>query len=522
MRLALLALALVAAVPADAQPALIPLPAEMALLGGAPFEMTGATPIRFDATDAEVARVAAMLDALVGPSRGEVTNPPGVPADGPDPRAGVVSLTLAERPDLGAEGYDLEVTARGVEVVAATPAGLFYGVQTLRQLMPPRVEYGAALPRGFEVPAVRIRDRPRFAWRGMMLDVSRHFFGVEDVERVLDLMALHKLNRLHLHLSDDQGWRVSVPSRPRLTSIGGLSAVGGGPGGFYTVADMERIVAYAAERFITVIPEIDLPGHTNAALTSIAEINCDGRARAPYTGTRVGFSSVCVEKEETYAFVEDVVDALAMQVPAEVVHLGGDEVQRLSGEQYAAFMARAQEIVAARGKTFMGWDEIAEADLDLIPGSIVQVWRPQSAERARHVADAVAAGARLVLSPADRVYLDIKYDASTVLGLTWPGLNGVRDAYDWDPGTLVPGVPEAAVLGVEAPLWSETLSTVRDIEFMAFPRLAGVAELGWTPQAERSWTGYRARLGAFGPRWDALGVAFFRSPEVDWHLGGVE
>ncbi len=515
-----LALALLVAVPAVAQAdgpplALVPLPASVTVLGGDPFVMTGATPIATEPGDGDAARVGDVLDTLVGPSLSEVMSRPGT-RDPEDPGSGTVRLRVVDRPDLGAEGYDLEVTADRVTLDAATAAGLFYGVQTLRQLMPTRVEYGAAIPRPFEIPSVRVVDRPRFAWRGMMLDVARHFFEVGDVERVLDLMALHKLNRLHLHLSDDQGWRVEVPGRPALTEVGGRAEVGGGPGGFYTTADVERIVQYAAERFVTVVPEIDLPGHTNAALVATPELNCDGVAPPPYTGIRVGFSAVCVDREETYAFVGDVVGALATAFPGEVVHLGGDEARTLAPEAYARFMTRAQEIVASHGKTFMAWDEVAEVELALTPGAIVQVWRPQSPERAAHVAAAVAEGARLVLSPADRVYLDMKTDSTMALGLTWAGLNGVRDAYEWDPGAFVPAVPESAVLGVEAPLWSETLATIRDVEFMAFPRLAGVAETGWSPQAARSWDDYRQRLGALGARWTALGVAFFRSPEVEW------
>jgi len=496
-------------------PALIPLPAEVEVRGDAPFMMTGTTPLVVEAGAAEARRVAGVLAALVG-NTVETTPPVVEAAPGGTP---AVRLRIDPEARHGAEGYALDVSAAGVDLVASAPAGLFYGVQTLRQLLPARVEYEAALQPTFPIPAVRIADAPRFAWRGMMLDVARHFFGVEDVERVVDLMALHKLNRLHLHLSDDQGWRIEIPSRPALAHVGGRTEVGGGPGGYYTVEDVARIVRYAADRFITVVPEIDLPGHTNAALVAIPELNCDGRARAPYTGTNVGFSTVCVEKEETWAFVEDIVASLAEQFPGDVIHLGGDEVEELTAEQYAAFVTRAQAIVEAAGKRYAGWDDVAHAGLG--PGALVQVWRAQRADVARQVEAAVADGAQVVLSPSDRIYIDMKYDESTVLGLTWAGVNGVRDAYDWDPGALL-GIPEAAVLGVEAPLWAETISTIRDVEFLAFPRLAGVAEIGWTPQAARSWSGYRARLGAFGLRWTALGVNHFRSPEVDWTLGGVE
>ncbi|PAP75645.1 beta-N-acetylhexosaminidase [Rubrivirga marina] len=513
--LALLVLAVTVAHAQPPTPALIPLPAEVETRDGPPFVMTDATPLVVDPGDAEARRVAGVLAALVGNT--VETTPPIVEAA----PAGVpaVRLRIDAAAGHGDEGYALDVASTGVDLVASAPAGLFYGVQTLRQLLPARVEYEAALYAPLPVPAVRVVDRPRYEWRGMMLDVARHFFEVEDVERVIDLMALHKLNRLHLHLSDDQGWRIEIPSRPALARVGGRTEVGGGPGGYYTVEDIARIVQYAAERFITVVPEIDLPGHTNAALAAIPEINCDGRARAPYTGTNVGFSTVCVEREETWAFVEDVVASLAEQFPGETIHLGGDEVEELTADQYAAFVTRAQAIVTAAGKRYAGWDDVAHAGL--APGAVIQVWRAQRADVARQVEAAVANGAALVLSPSDRIYIDMKYDESTVLGLTWAGLNGVRDAYDWDPGVLL-DVPEAAVLGVEAPLWAETLSTIRDVEFMAFPRLAGVAEIGWTPQTARSWGGYRARLGAFGPRWTALGVHHFRSPEVDWTLGGVE
>ncbi|WP_412061722.1 beta-N-acetylhexosaminidase [Rubrivirga sp. IMCC45206] len=494
-----------------AQPALVPLPAEVAWREAPPFVVTETTPIV--ATDADARRIGATLAALIGNT---VDTTPRVVAETDEP---AIALAIDPAAGHGAEGYALDVAASGVEIVASAPAGLFYGVQTLRQLLPVRVEYGAALFRPLPIPAVRIVDAPRFAWRGMMLDVARHFFDVPDVERVLDLMALHKLNRLHLHLSDDQGWRIEIPGRPDLTRVGGRTQVGGGPGGFYTTEDYAGLVAYAAERFVTVVPEIDLPGHTNAALASVPELNCDGRARPPYTGTNVGFSAVCVGTPATDAFVADVVAALAA-FPGDAIHLGGDEVEELSAAQFASFVEDAQRVVAATGRTFVGWDDVAAADL--APGAVVQVWRPQVPAVARRVAQAVAEGATVVLSPSDRIYLDIKYDADTILGLTWPGLNGVRDAYDWDPTTAVAGVPEAAIRGVEGPLWSETLATIADVEFMAFPRLAGVAEIGWTPRALRSWTGYRARLGAFGPRWSALGVSFYRSPEVDWAPDGVE
>lgn len=509
---ALIVLLFLAVGGAAAQPAIIPVPAEATLSETDAFVVTVETPIVVPPGDAEARQIGAFLAGLVG-NAADAT-PPVV--EGGAERGAVTLVRRPDRTDLGAEGYTLDVTTDGVTIAAATGAGLFYGVQTLRQLMPPAVEFTAALPRPLPVPVGRVTDRPRFAWRGAMLDVARHFFGVDDLKRYVDLMALYKLNRLHLHLSDDQGWRIEIPGRPALTEIGGSTEVGGGPGGFYTVADYAEIVRYAAERFVVVVPEIDLPGHTNAALASTPEINCDGEAPPLYTGIRVGFSTVCVEREETYAFVDDVVGALATATPGPVIHLGGDEVRELSEAQYTRFMERAQAIVARHGKRFAAWDEVAEAGLGLTPGAIVQVWRPQTPAVREAVAEAVAGGAAVVLSPSDRIYLDMKPDSSSALGLTWAGLNGVRDAYDWDPAALLPGVAEASVLGVEAPLWSETLGTFSDITLMALPRLAGVAEVAWSAQATRSWDAYRLRLSTHGTRWTALGLTYDRSPEVPW------
>ena len=414
----------------------------------------------------------------------------------------------------GTEGYGLDVSAGQITITAQAGPGYFYAVQTLRQLLPPAIEYSGTLPYALSVASVRIRDHPRFEWRGAMLDVSGHFFGPADVKRYMDLMALYKLNRLHLHLSDDQGWRLEIPGRPALTDIGARTQVGGGEGGYYTLAEWDDLVAYAASRNITIVPEIDMPGHTNAALASIAELNCDGRRTEPYTGIDVGFSSLCVDREETYAFVDDVVREIAQRSPGAYFHVGGDEVKTLSATEYNAFMDRAAEIVARHGKLFMAWDGVAETRMTLPPGAVIQVWRPQTADTGQHLVDAVSRGARLILSPADRIYVDMKYDASSRLGLRWAGFNDTRDAYDWDPATLVSGVPESAILGVEAPLWTETAETIRDLEWLAFPRLPGVAEIGWTAHERRDWTTYRTRLAAHGPRWDVLGINYYPSPLV--------
>jgi hexosaminidase len=247
------------------------------------------------------------------------------------PEPGSIYLDLDARDDeLGEEGYLLTISNAGVNISANCPAGVFYGVQTLLQLFPPVIEAAEIHPGPWHIPAAVIRDYPRFEWRGVMLDVARHFFSVEDVKRYIDLAARYKLNRFHIHLSDDQGWRIMIESWPNLARIGGQSAVGGDPGGYYSQADYAEITDYARSRHMVVVPEIDMPGHTNAALNAYPELNCDGTAPPVHTGIEVGFSSLCIQKEITYDFVEDVIRELAEMTPGRYIHIGGDEAQATS------------------------------------------------------------------------------------------------------------------------------------------------------------------------------------------------
>ncbi|MGI5148222.1 beta-N-acetylhexosaminidase [Plantactinospora sp. CA-294935] len=410
------------------------------------------------------------------------------------------------------EGYRLEISASGVVVRARTAAGLFYGVQTLRQLLPPKIESARRQPGPWAIPGGVIDDHPRFGYRGAMLDVARHFFAVPHVLRFIDHLARYKLNHLHLHLTDDQGWRIAVDSWPRLASVGGSTEVDGGPGGYYTKEQYAEIVAYAAARHITVVPEIDLPGHTNAALNAYGELAPDGVAPPEYTGTDVGFSAVAVDNERTYQFIDDVLGEIAALTPGRYLHIGGDEAFTLDRPDYTRFMNRVQRIVTGHGKRVLGWHQLAVAEHS--PGRVVQYWGTSTEDPV--VAAAVRDGAKLLLSPGNRSYLDMKYSAATPLGKDWAGLVEVRAAYDWDPGDYLAGVPADAVLGVEAPLWTETIRTVGDIEFMTFPRLPAIAELGWSPAQARDWADFRLRLAGQGVRWSTAGITFHRSPEVPW------
>nr|WP_231933673.1 beta-N-acetylhexosaminidase [Micromonospora coxensis] len=414
--------------------------------------------------------------------------------------------------DLGDEGYRLDVTPASVRITAGSAAGLFHGVQTLRQLLPAAIESPTPVDARWVVPGGVIVDRPRFPYRGAMLDVARHFFPVADVLRVIDHLARYKLNHLHLHLTDDQGWRIAVDSWPALAPVGGATEVGGGPGGHYTAADYRRIVRHAARRHVTVVPEIDLPGHTNAALVAYPELAPGKVAPPPYTGTEVGFSYVDPADERTYDFVADVLGEVAALTPGPWLHIGGDEAFKVKGAAYTGFVERAQRIVAATGKTVVGWHQIAPAAHTA--GRVLQWWGTNGDDP--ETAEAVRRGARLILSPGNHAYLDMKYAPDTPIGHDWAGLVDVRRAYDWDPGAHLTGVPAGEVLGVEAPLWTESVTTLAEVEFMFFPRLPALAELGWSPRSTHDWAGFRDRLAGHGPRWSTAGIAFHRSPEVPW------
>jgi len=485
--------------------AIIPLPTSVSLVDGSSFVVDSTTTVVVaPGAGSDVDGVAMRVLGLLGRPAG--TAPTRLAAADTIP-ARSIYLRLGDDSTLGDEGYRLDVGPALVTITANRAAGLFYGVQTMRQLMPVSVEYPAALNRGLRIPAGVVIDAPRFAWRGSMLDVARHFLPIEEVRRHLDRMALYKLNRLHLHLSDDQGWRIEIKSWPNLALVGGSTQVGGGPGGYYTQEQYAALARYAAERFITIVPEIDMPGHTNAALASYPGLNCDRVAPPPYTGTKVGFSTLCVTSDSTYRFVSDVVREIAALSPSPWFHIGGDEVQKLTHDEYRLFVERVQGIVRSQGRQMIGWGEIAPMALE--PGTVVQHWKTDSS--AVHA----ARGGRVLLSPNKRTYLDMKYDSATILGLRWAGLIEVRDAYEWDPAAQIEGVPERSVLGVEAPLWAETLVKPEDWELMAFPRLVAVAEVGWSAPA-RDFESFRQRLGANGPRLAAMGINFYRSPQIPW------
>ncbi|MCJ7449957.1 MAG: beta-N-acetylhexosaminidase [Bacteroidales bacterium] len=471
------------------------------------FTLRPGTDISVQGESEEVLKIGQYLADRLKPSTGFKLN---VKATAKEPKRGVIYLTLSgSGQNSGDESYELIVTRKLVKLSATTPAGLFRGVQTIAQILPAGIELPAKQEGPWKIATGTINDYPNYSYRGAMLDVSRHFFGVDDVKRFTDFLAYYKMNVLHLHLSDDQGWRIEIKSWPNLTIHGGSTQVGGGKGGFYTQEQYTDIVQYAKDHYITVVPEIDMPGHTNAALASSAELNCDGKARELYTGTDVGFSTLCTGNEITYKFIDDVIRELASLTPGPYIHIGGDESHVTKTEDYIPFINRVQEIVVAHGKQVIGWDEIALASLK--PNTIAQCWANEKNANA-----AVSQGAKILMSPARKAYLDMQYDRSTKLGLHWAGYIEVDVGYNWDPATFISGISKDNIVGIEAPLWTETITNIDEIEYMVFPRLPGYAEIGWTPAASRNWEEYMTRLGKHGERFKAMGIDYYQSKLVPW------
>ncbi len=470
---------------------------------GSSFELQASCRIIFE--DPGLEAVANYLAAEWRPTTGFSL----VTSHSDQPQKGDIYLTKAGVPSDRTESYQLTVEEDLISIVGSA-SGIFYGIQTLRQLFPPSLEANQVVSsQPWLIATGTIVDEPTYAYRGAMLDVARHFFSVEDVKRYIDLISRFKFNHLHLHLSDDQGWRIEIKSWPDLTNIGGSTEVGGGEGGYYTQDQYSDLVDFAQDRFVTIVPEIDMPGHTNAALAAYAELNCDGIRRELYTGTEVGFSTLCTDKEVTYRFVDDVVRELSLITPGPYIHIGGDESHVTPMKDYIPFVERVQKIVTSYNKRVMGWDEIAHAALER--KAVVQYW-----SESENALKGVEQGAKVLMSPAAKTYLDMQYDSTSPLGLHWAAYIEVDSAYLWNPAKLVEGIGPQDILGVEAPLWSETLTKMDDIEYMAFPRITAIAEVAWTPASQREWSSFKERLAQLGLRFEVMNINFYRSALVNW------
>jgi hexosaminidase len=457
-------------------------------------------------------------------------------------------------PDPSGEAYRLRVAPGGVEISAGTAHGLFDAVQTVRQLLPVWIESRGRQPGPWTMPAVEIADHPRYGFRGFMLDIARHYEPPSAVEQLIDELAAYKIDVLHLHLSDDQGLRVVIDGFPLLTAIGGQGSVGTGgrtmdPGGYWTQADYRSVVAYAAARFISVVPEIDSPGHDNAIIMSeygdSSNPLLDGHPRAINCGATnppvwdytqdVGYSALCPDTPDTWTILATIIDQLSTMSSSPYHDLGGDEVPTslLSHAQYAAFVDREAALVRAAGKSVMGWADIAGPGTHPPAGSVAEYWQPAagSSPGTATAREAVAKHMKVVMAPADHTYLDQKYRSGgrgnipPTLGQNWACPSGcdVDAAYDWDPGHLVSGVTDRSVIGLEGDMWGETVVDLADVQYMVFPRMLALAELSWSSERSRAHGSpaerdFMARLADEGARMLAAGENFYPSSEVHWHL----
>jgi hexosaminidase len=432
---------------------------------------------------------------------------------------------------LGDEGYRLEVKAEGVSLEAPTTTGIFYGIQSLRQLLPAEIESTTPLPGvDWRLPCLTVRDRPRFAWRGFMLDEGRHFHGQATVLQLLDLMALQKLNVFHWHLTEDQGWRIEIKKYPRLTEIGSRRAGtsrsmmakdhDGQPHcGFYTQDQIRAIVAYAAERHILVVPEIEFPGHSLAALAAYPELSCTGGPFEVATGFGVFPDLYCAGKEAVFAFLQDVLDELLPLFPGPYVHIGGDEApkkrwkacpdcQRRMREEGLAdehalqvyFTNRIMAYLEGKGRRAVGWNQILGPGL--AEKAVVQYWIGSQ----KPLVEAIRGERRqVVMSTYLDTYLDHGYS-----------LMPLSRAYRYEPVPAgLAGDEKDSVLGLEFPLWSEWVPNRARLDYQTFPRLTALAETGWTPKERKDLGDFRRRLGGFLARLDRLGVRYAPLAEVE-------
>ncbi len=438
-------------------------------------------------------------------------------------------LDISSKGRLGVEGYDLKVLSNSIFINAASPAGVFYGCQTLRQLLPRAIEGKEKVQDvAWSIPQVEIEDKPRYVWRGMHLDVSRHFFSKEFVKKYIDLIACHKFNILHMHLTDDQGWRIEIKKHPKLTEIGGwrVSEDGKKYGGFYSQKDIAEIVEYAAGRFVTVVPEVEMPGHSVAALAGYPELSCTGGPFKVETKWGIHKDVYCAGNDATFELMQDVLGEVTDLFAGEYIHIGGDECPkdrwkacpkcqaRIKSEGLkdehelqSYFIKRISKFLTAKNKKLVGWDEILEGGL--AENAVVMSWRGTeggiAAARASH---------DVVMSPSSHCYFDMKQsDSNDAPGATWAKPILLEKVYSYEPTpSEITTEQTRHILGAQGNVWTEHIPTEKDVEYMAVPRMCALAEVVWSPKELRDWADFKNRLKLHCERLDKLGVNYYR----DW------
>ncbi|RSK31665.1 glycoside hydrolase family 20 protein [Hymenobacter metallilatus] len=510
---------------------LIPQPVRLRA-GSGSFAITPATTIYIDPQNEELRAIGLALGQQLKQATG--MQPPVKPATVGKPVTGGIFLTLQRPVDtLGAEGYTLHVQPARVVLAANTPQGVFLGLQTIGQLLPAQRGAGAV-----RLPAVEVVDKPRYKWRGMHLDVSRHFFPVEFIKKYIDYLARHKMNTFHWHLTDDQGWRIEIKKYPRLTSVGGwregtlIGHYSDQPhrfdstryGGFYTQEQVKDVVRYAQERYITVVPEIEMPGHAVAALAAYPEFSCTG---GPFKVERLWgvFDDIfCAGNEQTFTFLQDVLAEVMPLFPGNIVHIGGDEAPKTrwhtcpkcqarmkaeglqnEHELQSYFVQRIEKFVNSRGKRIIGWDEILEGGL--APNAAVMSWRGMEggvmAARQQH---------NVVMAPGSHVYFDHAQGEASLEPLSFGGYLPLSKVYSFEPTPpTLTAAEQTYILGGQANIWTEYIPSQQQVEYMAFPRMAALAEVLWTPARQRNWTSFQQRMQQQYQRYAAWGVTYSRS-----------
>jgi hexosaminidase len=448
-----------------------------------------------------------------------------VMADEEDLASCIVINGNTGKKELGEEAYELSVRVDRVMITAQTAHGAYYGTQSLYQLLPPEVEHPAAstgIP--WKIPCVEILDKPRFPWRGMHLDVGRHFFPPAFVKRYLDVMAAYKLNTFHWHLTEDQGWRIEIKKYPRLTGIGSQRRETMGDcapyGGYYTQDEVREVVEYARQRFISVVPEIEMPGHAQAALASYPEFSCSGGPVTVATEWGVFNDVYCAGREGTFEFLKNILEEVTQLFPGPFVHIGGDECPKLrwrncvqcqkrikteglkdESELQSYFIKRVEKILSAKGKRLIGWDEILEGGL--APGAAVMSWRGTSGGR-----DAAKAGHDVVMSPGSNCYFDHyqgKFGEPVAIG----GYLPIDTVYSYEPVPADLTAEEAKhILGAQGNMWTEWMPDSRQVEYMLLPRMLALSEVVWSREQDRDYHDFALRLEGHYDRLAAMGMNF--------------